>query len=103
MDIKEIKKIVNSDLYSDEMKESKIIDCLAKDENVIPTMMTILSREREMKSEMLTDMNVLLSKSETALTTPKLNTGGFIQKEIMAFYKKYKNVVNHCFKDSPDA
>jgi len=99
MDINEIKDIVNSELFSDEAKESKIIDCLAKDENVIPLVMTILRREREMKSEVLTEMNLLLSKAESGLENPKLNAGGFMQKEIAEFYKKYKNVVNHCFKD----
>ena len=99
MDIKGIKDIVNSDNLSDGAKESKIIDCLAQDENVIPLMMTILNREREMKSEVLVEMNVLLSKAESGLENPKLNTDGFMQKEIIEFYKKYKNVVNHCFKD----
>jgi hypothetical protein len=99
MDIKGIKDIVNSDSLSNEAKESKIIDCLAQDENVIPLVMTILRREREMKSEVLVEMNLLLSKAESGLESPKLNRGGFIQKEIMEFYEKYKNVVNHCFKD----
>jgi uncharacterized protein YebE (UPF0316 family) len=97
MNIEELKSLFNSDL-SDEIKKSEIINSLARDENVIPIVMRILESERRQKKELLDNMNLLLSKAHVGLEDPKFNDGGFIQKQIVEFYIKYKNKIGHCFK-----
>lgn len=100
MDLNKIKEIVNSDIPN-EYKEYSIVEVLANDENVIPTIMKILDRDREFKKEISQEMNLLLSKAHIGLEDPKFNGDGFMQKEIIEFYTKYKGVkgVGHCFKD----
>lgn len=98
MNLEELKTIINSDL-SDAVKTSEIINSLAKDENVIPIVMKILESEREFKKEVQTEMNMLLSKAHICLDEKRINKDNFIQKEIVGFYKKYKGVVGHCFKN----
>lgn len=97
MNLQELKTILNSGL-ADEIIEYKIIDVLAKDENVISTILMIIERERNFKKEIQTEMNLLLSKAHVGLENKKFNSGDFIQKEIVAFYTKYKGYVGHCFK-----
>lgn len=98
MDLKKIKSIINSNL-PDEVVESEIINLIAKDENVIITMMKVLETERKFKSEMYSEMNLLLSKSHIGLDNKKYNQDNFMQKEIIEFYTKYRGYVGHCFKN----
>lgn len=98
MDINELKEIINSGL-PDETIKSLIITSIAKDENVIPVVMKILERERQLKKEIHEEMNVLLSKAHIGLDNWKANKDNFIQKEIIEFYTKYSGVVGHCFKN----
>ena len=97
MNVEELKSIINSGLPDDVVK-SKIINSIAKDENVIPVVMRILERERQFKKEIHNEMNVILSKAHIGLDDKKFNKGNFIQKEIIDFYTKYKGYVGHCFK-----
>ena len=99
MDLEKIKNIVNSKI-TDELKCHLIVDCLAKDEQVIPLMLQILQVERIRKEKISMEMNQLLSKADVGLDDVKFNEGGFMQKEIYEFYKKHKDVpgVGHCFK-----
>lgn len=97
MNIEKIKEIVNADL-PDEWKRRGVIAVLADDKNVIADVLSILDHERDQSKELITDMNVLLSKADTALTTPKLNKDNFIQGEIAQFYTKWSKRVFHVFK-----
>ncbi len=98
MNLQEIKEAVNSGLPN-EYIERIIIKILSKDENVIPLMMEIIEIERAAKKELTTEMNLLLSKAHVGLDEKKFNKDNFMQKEIIAFYKKYEGVVGHCFKN----
>jgi hypothetical protein len=98
MDIKKIKDLVNSDDPYEDI-EFKIIRCLAEDDKVIPILLNILNQERELKKEVSQEMNMLLSKAHIGLDEPQLNKDNFIQKEIIDFYKTYKTVIGHCFKN----
>ena len=98
MNLKELKSIINSDL-PDEVIKSEIINSIAKDENVIITIMKVLESERKFKSEMYSEMNLLLSKSHIGLDNKKYNQNNFMQKEIVEFYTKYRGYVGHCFKN----
>ncbi len=99
MDLKALKEILNSESEPDSM-EYQILNCLAKDEKIIPILMKMLDRERDIKKEISSEMNLLLSKADTGLDNPKFNSDNFMQKEIFEFYKKYKDVkgIGHCFK-----
>lgn len=96
MDLNRIKAIVNG---GNPYWEFLLLEEIAKDEDAIPNMLSILNTERQQKKEILTEMNLLLSQAETGLQTPKLNEGGFIGKKIIDFYKQYKGTkgVFHCF------
>ena len=92
-----IKQVFATNL-DDETTEEFIIQILAQDEKVIPTIIRILDAERKGNSKLIEDMNVLLSKADIGLDDPKLNDG-FMQEEIKEFYAKYKNIIGHCFKN----
>jgi hypothetical protein len=98
MNLKELKSIINSDL-PDEVIKLAVINSIAKDENVIITIMKVLEREREFKKEIHSEMNLLLSKAHIGLDNKKFNEGNFMQKEIVEFYTKYRGYVGHCFKN----
>jgi hypothetical protein len=98
MNLQELKSIINSGLPDDVVK-AEIINSLAKDENVITVVMKILERERQFKKEIHEEMNLLLSKAHIGLDDNKFNDGNFMQKEIVAFYTKYKGYIGHCFKN----
>lgn len=100
MNLKKLKEILDFTLISEEEKEGLIIQCLAADEKVIPIVMKILDTERNMKKEIIMDMNELISKSEAALDSPNLNKGGFIQKQINSFFERHKETkgVFHAYR-----
>jgi len=97
MNLQKLKEILNEKLLTDSDKELLIINEIAKSENVIPTILNILESERKQKEELTLKLNLLLSKAHTGLEEPKLNKNGFMQKEILEFYKEGK--IGHCFKN----
>lgn len=104
MDIDKIKEIVNSD-SSVLLKESQLIEHLSSDKNCIPTLLRILERERSNNKELITDMNLELSRAhiyidmraESKSENKESFNKGFVLDEIAKFYFKYKQVVTHCF------
>lgn len=112
MNIEEIKSIVNNDFLPDKSKEIAIINILSQDKNVIPTLLKILEQERKVKNELITDMNLELSRADEYIREPilfakdkqsknkdlKLNQAReFIINNITIFYHKYRDVITHCF------
>jgi len=94
-----IREVIEAGL-DDGLIEEFIIQILARDENLIPTLMRILDAERKTKSKLITEMNFQLSRADIGLDDPKvINEDDFIQKEIKEFYAKFKDSVGHCFKD----
>ena len=98
MNIELIRKAVNSGA-DEKMIEFLIIQILAQDENVIPTIMDMLAAERNSKKDLIVEMNFQLSRADTGLDNKDLNDDDFMQKEIKEFYAKFKDHVGHCFKD----
>ena len=104
MDIKSLKEIVNSDL-PDNYKEIQIINLLANDEKIIPEIMKILEQERKNKKELITDMNLELSRAHIYIDMRDENkkegkesfNKNFVIDEIAKFYIKYKGMISHCF------
>lgn len=104
MDLKKLKNILNSDLPED-MQRYLIIKIIADDEKVIPDILDILAYERKAKKKLIEDFNLNLSRAHIGLekaTYKKgaLNSDHFIEKEIEAFFHKYKDHkgVGHLFK-----
>lgn len=120
MNINKITEIVKNPLLPHEAKEVLIIQVLAQDKNVIPTMMKILKEEREQNHELLMDMNLELSRADVHIENPMLGCGEvtmkataknkekieeikrsqareFVLNHITAFYVKYKGRITHCF------
>ena len=117
MNIDKIKEIVNSTMPED-AKRHFIIQVLAQDKKVIPTMMEILEEERTQTKELITDMNLELSRADVHIQNPTLGHGEvksttkdkvkieeikkaqakeFVLNHITAFYVKYKGRITHCF------
>lgn len=100
MDIKAIKEIILSDNPL-EIKEHLIINILAKDPKVIPTILKILNNEREGQKELILDMNLELSRADVFIGLNQKKRSDFdkdfIQGEIQSFYNKHKDSVTHCF------
>jgi hypothetical protein len=98
MNLNKIKEIIEMPLISETDKRNLIVDEISKSEDVVPTILMILNAERERKNELVSTMNLLLSKADVGLKEPKLNEDGFIQKQISAFYDTSE--VKHCFKNA---
>jgi len=97
MNLKKIKEIIELPWISEAAKESLIINEISKNETVVPIILQMLNDERVRKSELVSTMNLLLSKADVGLKEPKLNPDGFMQEEISKFYSTAE--VNHCFKN----
>lgn len=80
-------------------KRALIIAVIAEDEQAIPDILDILGAERKLRKGLVGELNALLSKADAALDSPKLNKGGFIQREVEQFYTKNKDYVRHNWKD----
>ena len=98
MNLTKIKEIIEMPLISEADKKNLIVDEISKSEDVVPTILMILNAERVRKNELVSTMNLLLSKADIGLKEPKLNEDGFMQKEISEFYDTAE--VNHCFKNA---
>ena len=112
MNLVELKKVLNNDLISDEHKQTLIVKILAHDKNAMPLIIQILQQERKTNHELITDMNIELSRAHVFIDElnpamlgkkekqTNLNEGmtkNFMLDKIAAFYTTYKGVVEHCF------
>lgn len=96
MNLKAIAEILNNEMLLDTQKERAICTVIAEDATAIPAILQILDAERAEKKKLIGDLNLFLSKAHIGLETPKINKGGFMQKEISEFYKSGR--IGHCFK-----
>lgn len=104
MNLKRLKEILDS-REPDNVKEHLIIQCLSKDEKVIPTIMKILGSERDEKKQLILDMNLELSRAHIYIDERPENKAeakqsfnkSFVIDEIGKFYFKYKGIIGHCF------
>jgi len=67
MNLNKIKEIIELPLISEADKESLIINEISKDENVVPIILQMLNAERIRKNELVSTMNLLLSKADVEL------------------------------------
>lgn len=105
MNVSIIKEIVNNKMMPDDVKQLLIIGVLADDENVIPDILDVLDKERKNRKELITDMNLELSRAhiyideytESAKMEKARFNKGFILDNISKFYIKYTGKIIHCF------
>lgn len=98
MDLAKIRAVLLSQLPAD-IQEKKILDIISEDGRALEYMLFMLDCERKKKKELVTEMNVLLSQSETLLEPRGRNKDRFMNKKIIDFYKAHKETsgVFHCF------
>ena len=110
MDIKLITKIATNPILNDEQKRRGIINAIAQDQTALSDVLEILHEERMLRGQLMTDMNLELSRAHIFIDSfmppiPKLKKGektesfnkSFVLDEIAKFYIKYKSMVSHCF------
>jgi hypothetical protein len=97
MNLEKITEIVNSS-DSDKEKHYQIIVALAEDPNSLLAIIEVVHLERLMKRDMISEMNLHLSKADCILENPKLDTKKNMLTEISGFYLKYADKIKHCFK-----
>lgn len=98
MDLKKIQTILNTS-HSDSLKRSVILDIIAEDENALVDMMKILATERERKRELISEMNMQLSRADVFIKCPKIAESDFITGEIEKFYQQHSSMVTHCYQN----
>lgn len=102
--IKEIKSILDLEC-SDQDKEMRIFQAIAKNKHAVPYVLQLLNIERLENHELINDANVELSTAH--LLAAKLAQNRkiikkdfgiwFVNEEIEKFYKKYKGRIDHLF------
>lgn len=104
MNLKLIKDVINSTQLDDAAKERLIIGVLAKDENVVPLILSILEVERKENKELILDSNLELNRALVTLNDDKIGKKGaivelpFVIGEIKKHYLKWKHKIKCCFK-----
>lgn len=105
MKLDKLKQILDSEV-NDELKELLVLQFLSKQETIIPDLLKILEIERISKKELISDMNLELSRAHIYIDlneekVDKKNkntfTKSFVIDKIAQFYFKYSETVNHCF------
>ena len=89
-------------------KEERIVMVLAQDENIIPTLLSILQKQNDKKGEVIRDANAELSRALQYIVNTKqkpvknkekqaINNSfrKFLIKEIVDFYKKHKGYISN--------
>lgn len=99
MNLKLITEIISSPALEQEQKENLILLEIAKNERALPYVLEILAAERRDRRELISDMNMELSRAHTIIRDKKFfrKMQEFVDDEIIKFYQKYKAVVGHCF------
>ena len=104
MDIKKLREIINLPIPDDRMEEY-IISFIAEDKEVIPNILRILSAERENHSELISDMNLELSRALIVLQDKNIKYNKnviadpvWVSSEIIKHYRKWKDHIRCTFK-----
>lgn len=111
MDLTKIKQVVNQDLLSDDQKRAVILMIIAEDKKAIPDLLEMLEAERQIRYDLIIDMNLELSRTamylkEFALEDKRRRSakdgGGldrpFILDAVKQFYRKYRGIVEHAYE-----
>ena len=104
MNIKKITDIVNDHSLTVTSKERAIITVLSEDPNVLTTIISLLAVERNTQKELVSDLNLEVSRYHAMVTTPKLLKGqeGFLNDETKSLYEKWKAFIKPLFNNKFD-
>lgn len=100
MQYKELTEVLGIHNVHESMFKQIMVSYLATQKDVIPTIMSILEEERKQNKELVSDMNVNLTRNTFFIQNPTLATAGSVEKqreffleETKAFYTQYKDRV----------
>ena len=104
MNLKKIKEIIEFEYMSYEDKIETILYEIAKNPKSLPYMLKILEAERNYNKELITDINVNLSRATVyimeTVESKRRAKGGFnktfVIDNIREFYFKYKDTIRDC-------
>lgn len=90
---------------SDQQMKAEIYKVLSKDEDIITNLLLTLESERQMKKDLIIDMNLQLSKAQIYINNVKETkhdqslsfNKSFIMGEISDFYERYRGKISACF------
>ena len=104
MDIKKLRGIINLPIPDDKI-EKYIISFIAEDKEAIPNILHILSAERASNSELISDMNLELSRALIVLKDKNIKYNKniitdpvWVISEIINHYRKWKDHIRCNFK-----
>ncbi len=109
MNFKKLGECLNAPA-EDKIKRLMVLACIAMDKDAIKDVLEMLQNERSQNNELLTELNLNLSRAEVFISeyTPeetKLKKGEqkktfdkrFVLDKIAEFYITNKKHINHCF------
>jgi len=99
--IRYIKEIIELDI-SDEGKWDCILTVISRDENAIPFMLKLLSIERKINKEVLTDCNEELSIAILHIEKEKISKDDrkFLSERWKTFYNNWKDCLSYGFANA---
>lgn len=97
MDLNKIQLALNSGM-PEANKRAVILNIISEDKDALIDMMDILHFERERKRQLITEMNLQLSRADVYIQNPKIVTPEFVLTEIRKFYEENKDYVHHCYR-----
>lgn len=88
-------KVIKAGETSEEQLKPIIFEYMADNEEIIPNMLELLSRERELKKEIISEMGLNLGRNTGYIMgiIADKDTKKFILNETYEFYKKYEQYV----------
>lgn len=96
MNLKALAEVLKLEV-PDQVKKDKILRILSSDENTIVYLLRILDHERDANKELISDLNLELSRAHVHILSPKLMKKIFTLNNIELLYIKWKEKIKHCF------
>lgn len=101
MDLKLIKETLEQPYLSEEDKVKIILTIIARDQNSLPYLLTILTTERTINRDIISDLNLEVSRYHIHTQNSKLlkQNKEFLNKETKTLYEKWKDFIQPLFNN----
>jgi len=101
MDLKLIKETLEQPYLSEEDKVKIILTIIARDQNSLPYLLTILTTERTINGDIISDLNLEVSRYHIHTQTPKLlkQNKEFLNEQTKTLYEKWKDFIQPLFNN----
>lgn len=96
MNLNKIQQALNTS-FPEDSKRRLILAIISEDKDALPDILHILNTEREQNRELISEMNLQLSRADVCIQEPKLAKKDFVVGEISKFYHENQSLVKHCF------